>query len=147
MNATRPGLIILHDAQAVGAMRACLPYSRPKAAVRLDCTSLTASERQWWEERLSRYYPACGCSPGAALMVTTAMLGAVHVACLWWSTAALPWRTLMFVLMSTVLAAVTGKFLGLLAGHLRMSRALRALELRLRRSCETHSDPAVTTGP
>lgn len=52
----------------------------------------------------------------------------------WWTTAVLSWKAVLFVMIATLAAAIVGKIVGLLLGHVRMSRALRALELRLGQS-------------
>lgn len=126
--------IVLQDAPAVRALRASLPYSRPKAEVRILVTSLAEAERQWWEKRLSRYYRACGCTLGAMLMSLTVLIGTVDAIRQWWTTAVFPRATIVVVVMASVLAAILGKMIGLFLGHVRMSHALRSLELRLKRS-------------
>jgi hypothetical protein len=127
----RSNRILLEDAPAVRALRASLPYSRPKAVVEISDTSLTEGERRRWEERLSRYYPACGCTFGKALLSLTVLVGAMGVLRQWWITAVFPGATVAFVVTATPLAALLGKIIGLFLGHIRMSRALRSLELRL----------------
>lgn len=126
--------IVLQDAPAVRALRASLPYSRPKAEVRISVSSLAEGERQWWEQRLSRYYPACGCTLGAMLMSLTVLIGTVDTIRQWWTTAIFPGVTLAVVVVASVLAAILGKVIGLFLGHVRMSRALHLLELRLEQS-------------
>lgn len=123
--------ILLEDAPAVRALLASLPYSRPKAVVEISDTSLTEGERRGWEERLSRYYPACGCAVGKAFMSLAALAGAVGVLRQWRITAVFPGAAVAFVVTGTLLAAILGKLLGLYLGRIRMSRALRSLELRL----------------
>jgi hypothetical protein len=130
----RSNRIVLQDARAARALRTSLPYSRPNAVVQILGTVLTEGERQWWEQRLSRYYPACGCSFGAALMLLTALVGAVGVFRQWWITSVFPGQAVAYVVTATLLAAILGKIIGLFLGHVRMSRALRLLELRLERS-------------
>jgi hypothetical protein len=126
--------IVLQDVPAVRALRVSLRYSRPKAEVRISVTSLAEGERQWWEKRLSRYYPACGCTLGAILMSLTVLIGTVDAIRQWWTTAVFPGATIVVVVMASVLAAILGKIIGLFLGHVRMSHALRLLELRLERS-------------
>jgi len=134
MAAHHSNRLVLEGAPAVRALRASLPYSRPNAEVRISGTSLANDERQWWEEHLSRYYPACGCSLGAMLMSLTVLIGSVDAIRQWWTTAVFPGTTVAFVAMASVLAAILGKIIGLFLGHVRMSHALRLLELRLDRS-------------
>jgi uncharacterized membrane protein YcjF (UPF0283 family) len=123
--------IVLEDAPAVRALRASLAYSRPNAEVSISDSSLAEGERQWWEQRLSRYYPACGCTLGAMLMSLTVLIGTVDTIRQWWTTAIFPGATLAVVVMASLLAAVLGKIIGLFLGHVRMSRALHLLETRL----------------
>jgi hypothetical protein len=129
---TKP--IVLAGAPAVRALRTSLSYSRRNAVVQISGTPLAEDERQWWEERLSRYYPACGCGFGAATMSITALVGTVGALRQWWITAVFPEAAVALVVTATLIAAIVGKVIGLFLGHVRMSHALRLLELRLKRS-------------
>ena len=115
------------------ALRTSLSYSRRNAVVQISGTPLSEDERQWWEERLSRYYPACGCGFGAALMSITALVGTVGALRQWWITAVFPGVAIAIAVTATLIAAIFGKIIGLFLGHIRMSHALRLLELRLER--------------
>jgi hypothetical protein len=132
--AHRTNPIVLAGAPAVRALRTSLSYSRSNAGVQISGTPLAEDERLWWEERLSRYYPACGCSFGAALMSITALAGTVGALRQWWMTAVFPGATVAIAVAATLIAAIVGKIIGLFLGRLRMSHALRLLERRLERS-------------
>lgn len=126
--------LVLQNGSAVRALRTSLPYSRPKAEVHILDTSLTEDERHCWEKRLSRYYPACGCSLGAMFMLFTVLVGIVDSLRQWWVTAIFPGTTVALFVMASLLAATLGKIIGLFLGHIRMAHALHLLELRLERS-------------
>jgi hypothetical protein len=132
--ARRGKRLVLQGAPAVSALRASLPYSRPAAEVSISGTSLTEDERRRWERRLTRYYPACGCTSGTVFTALTLLAGTADATRRWWADAAFPWKAVAFVVAAAALAAILGKVVGLFLGHVRMSRALRLLELRLGRS-------------
>jgi energy-converting hydrogenase Eha subunit A len=125
--------IVLAGAPAVRALRTSLSYSRRPAVVQISGTPLADDERRWWEDRLSRYYPACGCGFGAALMSLTALVSTLAALRQWWMSAVFPQTAVALAVGATAIAAIGGKIIGLLLGHVRMSHALRSLELRLQR--------------
>jgi hypothetical protein len=100
----------------------------PGRAVRLELPGLGVDERTAWERRLTRHYAACGCKSGAVTSsafvvawIIAALAGIVSVSVV----------SGIVLLVGTLVASAAGKVVGVAAGRVGLSRAVRDLRLEM----------------
>lgn len=83
-----------------------------RTSFKLEVDGIPPDAAQYWEERLERYYTACGCETGSAFMLATLLSYIVVLGANGFGT--LQWRDLGVGLALTTIAAIAGKIVGLL---------------------------------
>ena len=110
------------------------PYrrSRPRfRRIKLDVSGVSDADRALREQRLNRYYFACGC-PEATIFTLIALVAASAWLILGPGWSALTWQHAAYALAAVALASGAGKGLGVMRARYRLRSEVENLRQLLR---------------
>jgi hypothetical protein len=119
----------IHDTQELKDLLSNhkISFHPQKGKITLLYDHLSKTERQNWEDKLSRYYFECGCDIGSKFAIVFLFLYLIFIFVIAGISSILEWQTIVYGIVFVVIGAVLGKIFGLVYYKYLLNSAVKKL--------------------